>query len=123
MQDTANFQLEWQQMCQQLSDQLKDLSVMRWMSRVVPELTDGNCLNVWAPSPCICELVQMRYGEAIREWWQNKIPNASVFVGIKKFESTPVVQPIILNKPLIATPKVEKQAPAKVVSTFMEDDI
>ena len=123
MQDTANFQLEWQQMCQQLSDQLKDLAVMRWMSRVVPELTDGNRLNVWAPSPCICELIQMRYSEAIRAWWQNKIPNASVFVGIKKIESTPVVQPIILNKPLIATPKVEKPAPAKVVSTFIEDDI
>ena len=123
MQDMATFQLEWQQMCQQLSDQLKDLALMRWMSRVVPEMADNNRLNVWAPSPCICELVQMRYGEAIRAWWQNKNPNTSVFVGIKKMENTPAVQPIILNKPLIATPKVEKATPAKVVNTFVEDDL
>ena len=54
MQDTTTFQSEWQLMCQQLSDQLKDTSVMRWMGRVIPELTADNKLNVWAPSPCIC---------------------------------------------------------------------
>ena len=104
MQDTSSFQSEWQLMCQQLSDQLKDTSVMRWMSRVVPELTSDNKLNVWAPSACICELVQMRYSEAIRAWWQGKNPDSSIHIGIKKVENPPesamAPQPIMLNKPL-----------------------
>ena len=126
MQDTTSFQSEWQLMCQQLSDQLKDTSVMRWMSRVVPELTADNKLNVWAPSPCICELVQMRYSEAIRAWWQGKNPETSVHIGVKKAENTsaPAValQPIMLNKPVI-TAKEEKAVAAKIVSTLQEEDI
>ena len=122
MQDTTTFQSEWQLMCQQLSDQLKDTSVMRWMSRVVPELTSDNKLNVWAPSACICELVQMRYSEAIRAWGQGKNPDSSIYIGIKKVENapTPAVapQPIMLNKPVITT----KEATAAKI-TLPEEDI
>ena len=122
MQNTTTFQSEWQLMCQQLSDQLKDTSVMRWMSRVVPELTSDNKLNVWAPSACICELVQMRYSEAIRAWWQGKNPDSSIYIGIKKVENapTPAVtpQPIMLNKPVITT----KEATAAKI-TLPEEDI
>lgn len=125
MQDLNTFQSEWMEMCQQLEEQLKDTSVMRWLGRVIPELTPENGLNLWAPSACICELIEKRYTEAIRSLWHKKNPNAIVRCQLKKADPV-AVQPVLLQtQPLVApiadSPKVVEKAPQKIEEdTFTE---
>ncbi len=101
MQEINTFQSEWLEMCQQLERQLKDTSVMRWLGRVIPEVTAENGLNLWAPSACICELIEQRYADAIRSLWHQKNPNTPVQFQLKKsrtISQTPVPE----QKPLVA---------------------
>ncbi len=116
MQDMNTFQSEWMEMCQQLEEQLKDTSVMRWLGRVIPELTPENGLNLWAPSACICELVEQRYTEAIRSLWHKKNPNTVVQCQLKKADSVLSV-PMVEQKPLVAKkiPSVETKVKATPV--------
>lgn len=124
MQDLNTFQSEWMEMCQQLEEQLKDTSVMRWLGRVIPELTPENGLNLWAPSACICELIEQRYAEAIRSLWHKKNPNAVVQLQLKKTNSLGGI-PETVQKPLVAkhvpVPDIRPNPPSVVKEdTFME---
>ncbi|MBO7483733.1 MAG: chromosomal replication initiator protein DnaA [Alphaproteobacteria bacterium] len=123
MTDASTFQTEWLALCQQLADQLKDTSVMRWLGRIVPELSPNNDLNLWAPSSCICELVQKRYEETIRSLWSAKRPDAKVYVQVRRPEMAisrvvPVSAPISIQ-PLKMVEK--KQTPIRSSST--EEDL
>ena len=111
MTDVNTFQMEWLDLCKQLEVQLKDTSVMRWLGRIVPELSPNEDLNLWAPSSCICELVQKRYAETIRSLWLSKRPSAKVCVQVRKPETViPVVAPI-QNTISVQLPKeVEKKS-------------
>ena len=121
MTDVGTFQTEWLDLCKQLEDQLKDTSVMRWLGRIVPELSPNEDLNLWAPSSCICELVQKRYAETIRALWLAKRPSAKVCVQVRKPETVisavaPISSAISIQAPKI----VEKKVPS-VRSTSEED--
>ena len=86
MTDVSTFQTEWLDLCKQLEDQLKDTAVMRWLNRIIPEVSPNEDLNLWAPSECICELVQKRYAETIRSLWLQKRPTAKVCLQVRKPE-------------------------------------
>ena len=111
MTDISTFQTEWLNLCKQLETQLKDTSVMRWLSRIVPELSPNEDLKLWAPSSCICELVQKRYAETIRALWLQKRPSAKVCLQVRKSEmQIPHVAPI-QNPISVQLPKdVEKRS-------------
>ncbi len=122
MADISTFQTEWLSLCKQLESQLKDTSVMRWLGRVIPELSANEDLNLWAPSSCICELVQKRYAETIRALWLAKRPTAKVCVQVRKPEMViSAVAPV--QKPIsIQTPKIIEKKLAPVRSLKVEED-
>ena len=123
MADISTFQAEWLDLCKQLENQLKDTSVMRWLGRIVPELSPNEDLNLWAPSSCICELVQKRYAETIRALWLSKRPSAKVHIQVRKPETViPVVAPISSAISIQLPKEIEKKSPP-VRSTSHEEDL
>ena len=119
MTDATTFQSEWLALCQQVADQLKDTSVMRWMSRVVPELTPSEDLNLWAPSDCICELVEKRYAPTIRSLWLAKRPAAQVSLQVRPTEKASVpaaVSPCASSSP---SPSISIQPPKEKERPFV----
>ena len=122
MTDVSTFQTEWLDLCKQLEDQLKDTSVMRWLNRVVPELSPTEDLNLWAPSSCICELVQKRYAETIRSLWLAKRPSAKVCVQVRKSETViPAVAPI--SPAISIKPPKTTEKKATPIRTTVEEDL
>ena len=121
MAQATTFQTEWLALCKQLETQLKDTSVMRWLNRVVPEVSPNNDLNLWAPSSCICELVEKRYAETIRSLWLATRPTAKVCVQVRKPEMViPVVAPIP-NTLSIQLPKVVEKSSTPIRPKIDED--
>lgn len=123
MTDAAAFQTEWLALCQQLADQLKDTSVMRWLGRIVPELSPNEDLNLWAPSACICELVQKRYAETIRSLWLQKRPTAKVCVLVRKSEMQILPVAPIQNTISVQLPKKVEKKSSSVRSPSVQEDL
>ena len=121
MTDATTFQTEWLALCRQLEDQLKDTSVMRWLGRIVPELSPNEDLNLWAPSSCICELVQKRYAETIRSLWLAKRPSAKVCLQVRKPE-TSITEVAPISSISIQPPKTAEKK-ITVPHTNTEEDL
>ena len=117
MTDATTFQTEWLALCQQLADQLKDTSVMRWLGRIVPELSPNEDLNLWAPSDCICELVEKRYAETIRSLWLAKRPTAKVCVQVRSTAPVATVAPAPSPAISIQPPQEKEQQPLRPSAT------
>ena len=123
MTDVSTFQTEWLDLCKQLENQLKDTSVMRWLNRIVPELSPNEDLNLWAPSSCICELVQKRYAETIRSLWLAKRPTAKVCLQVRKPEMQIAPVTPIQNTISIQAPKITEKVSAPIRSTPTQEDL
>ena len=72
MENTSTLQMQWAEICSQLAKTLSDRFVMRWLSKVVPDKIEGDEVNLMVASPCVHELIEQNYLDAISSLWKSK---------------------------------------------------
>lgn len=99
-----SIQTAWSAICSQLQQKMGDRFAVRWLSKIVPDSIEDNCVNLLSPSPCIHELVKQNYSAEILALWQKENPEISG-LHFKLAPQTPVASgaaPIILKAPKTA---------------------
>lgn len=72
MESTNTIQIQWAEICSQLTQNLSDRFVMRWLSKVVPDKIENNQVDLVVSSPCIHELIEQNYLDKIASLWKSK---------------------------------------------------
>ena len=72
MENTNTLQMQWAEICTQLSQTLQDRFVMRWLSKVTPGSIENDQVNLIVSSPCVHELIEQNYLEKIVTLWKSK---------------------------------------------------
>lgn len=75
MENINTIQVQWAEICAQLSQTLSDRFVMRWLSKVVPDKIENNQVHLMVSSPCIRELIEQNYLSHIASLWKTKNTN------------------------------------------------
>ncbi|MBQ4471955.1 MAG: chromosomal replication initiator protein DnaA [Alphaproteobacteria bacterium] len=98
MENVNAIQGQWAEICTQLTQTLSDRFAMRFLSKIIPDKIENNCVNLMVSSPCVREVIKQNYIESILSLWKTKNPGISAInLELAEPEQLPVIKQEIVQ--------------------------